>query len=238
MASRTLSIPRGILPAMALIAQHHEKLSVLRAIIDALPPAKRTRRPISEQLAAKLGVSEQEAWQIVTQLMSFHQLRETFGMSAAEVFDAIIKSFEREAPKEWQDKNLELWKAARSTVEEIASGQHPLYLIQKALRLKYEHANTLRDSSLLVDARPIFDETGNTIMQWAVDFVLQVDYHDGSNRKQLYTALDIQDVRKLRVLCERAEAKSRALVATLDSTKRPVVITGAIDDECRTAARS
>lgn len=231
MASRSLSIPRSILPAMALVAQHHKKLGALRAIIQGLPATARTRAVISQSLAEQIGVSEQDAWQIVTQLLSFHQLRETFGMSAPETYDAISKSFEREAPAEWKKTNLELWKDARSTIEDISSGDHPLYFVQKTLRLKYEHPNILRDMSVVVDARPIFDEAGKAVVQWALDYVLQVDYRDGGERKQLYATLDIRDVRKLRSLCERAEEKTAALVTSLAATKLPVLITGDSSDE-------
>src|SRR5262245_7171264 len=130
MASRTLSIPRNILPAMELIAQHHEKLSVLRTLIEGLPPAKRTSLNVARQLARQIGISAADARQVVTQLMSFHQLRETFGMSASEVLDAVLKSLELDAPDDWKTKNIERWKAARPAIEEICSGTHPLYFVQ------------------------------------------------------------------------------------------------------------
>lgn len=231
MAIKALSIPPNILPAMALVAQHHTKLGALREVIQGLAPGARTRRSISKTWAEQVGVSEQDAWQIVAQLLSFHQLRETFGLSASETYESLLQSFQREAPVAWKETNLGLWEQARSAILEVSSSDHPLYVIQKSLRLKYEHPNILRDVSVVVDARPIFDESGKTVVQWALDYVLQVDYRDGGKRKQLYATLDIRDIRKLRTLCERAEEKTVALIASLQPTNLPVIVTGDSDDE-------
>lgn len=147
-------------------------------------------------------------------------------MSAPEAIEAITKSLEVDSPEEWRTKNFDSWKAARANIETVLTGTHPLYFVQKNLRLKYEHANILRDASIVVDARPVFDEKGQEIFQWAIDYVLQVEYYDGDSVKHTYATLDLKDIQKLSLQCARAEAKTKALREALELSKRPVVVTG------------
>lgn len=229
MASRVLSVPKSLLPGIALLVQHKEKLEKLKSAIEGLQPKERSVQSIARQVAGELDVSLSDARALILPLMSFHQLRETFAMSPAETFDALTKSLEVDATDEWKSKNFDAWRASRSQIEAVLSGNHPLYFVQKNLRLKYEHANILRDASIVVDARPVFDEGASDIAQWAVDYVLQVEFYDGESVKRLYATLDAKDVEKLKMQCERAVIKTATLEAMLARLERPVVVTG--DDE-------
>jgi hypothetical protein len=231
MASRTLSIPDNLLPAIALVARHRDKLPLLRSTIEELEPARRTPGPVARQFASKANVSFADARAMINQLMSFHTLQATFGWNASEVFDAILAGLEADAPQEWKTENLEAWKAARKVVEEISAGTHPLYYVQKGLRLKYEHQHILRDANILVDARPLFDEAGRELAQWSIDYIMELEYYDGVRNHQLFATLDSRDIAKIKAQCDRAQTKTATLKAMLEITKRPVVVTGDIDDE-------
>lgn len=226
MASRAISVPRSVQQGVASLASFRDRLGELRSLIAELPPPQRSVHNIARPLSEKFGVSLSEAQGLVVTLLSFHQLRETFSMTPSEAFAAITRSLEVDAPEDWKTKNLDNWKSSRAAVEDALSGSHPLYLVQKNIRLRYEHANILRDASIVVDARPLFDEAGNSVEQWAIDYVLQVEYHDGDSTKRLYATLDMKDLEKLAAQCTRALAKTKALSATLSSLKLPVIVTG------------
>jgi hypothetical protein len=219
-----------VLQGVGLLVNHRDRLGELRPIVEGLAPQKRSVQNIVRPLSEKLGISLGDARSLVVTLLSFHQLRETFSMSPPEAFDAITRSLEVDATDEWRSKNLEYWKQSRARIEDALSGGHPLYVVQKNIRLKYEHANILRDASIVVDARPVFNESGSHVEQWAIDYVLQVEYHDGDSIKRLYATLDVKDLEKLGAQCRRALLKTKALKTTLASLELPVVVTGE-DDE-------
>lgn len=231
MANRVLSIPEQFLPAIALVARHRQQLPLLRNVIEELDPVQRTPGNIARQFASKLKIPVANARDMVNQLMSLHTLQATFAWSPSDTFDSMLASLEADAPQQWKSENLEAWKAARREIEEIAATTHPLYFVQKALRLKFDHQHILRDANLLVDARPLFDEPGREVVQWSIDYVLEIEYHDGARTHHLFATLDAGDVAKLKSQCERAQSKTVTLKTALETTKRPVIVTGDEPDE-------
>lgn len=229
--ARKLSVPDGARQAIGALAENADRVASLAALIEALPPAERTLSKIATQFAKQASISAADARRVVAQLMSFHQLQATYSMTPVEAYEAVLESLETEAPDEWKGRYLDPFKAARKAVEGAISPSHPLYLVQKSVRLKYEHQNVLYDSNVLVDVRPIFDFSGREVKQLAITYVVEIEYNDGGSRKHLLAALDQQDVAKLKAACERAETKTIALKAALGSTQFPIIVTGEMDDD-------
>jgi hypothetical protein len=85
--------------------------------------------------------------------------------------------------------------------------------ITKIRDLTIEHERTFCHARIMTDMRPVFDsriEDGPRAI--LVTHLLRLAYHEGSEKpKDFYVSLDANDLRTLRQLIDRAEAKAKAL---------------------------
>jgi len=95
----------------------------------------------------------------------------------------------------------------------ILLGSNFFSVVSKAFDLATDDERTFCDARILTDLRPVFGpqiEEGPQAM--VVLHSLKLTYHQGSQKhQQFYIALDDDDLKTLRKLIERAEAKAKAL---------------------------
>lgn len=80
----------------------------------------------------------------------------------------------------------------------------------KAVDLSYDYQNLYRSSRVLVDIRPIFDDTRSDLVGGIVSFVMRLDYSNGPMGHTLSVAMDMPDILQLKAACEIALQKARA----------------------------
>jgi len=97
--------------------------------------------------------------------------------------------------------------------------------------LAYDHPNPIRETKIITDLRPIFDEKGLNIKQMTITHTLHIEYHDGVRLQTLFLTLDAADVTKLRKFCERAEIKAVTIKKQMHGLAWPVAILGEYPDE-------
>jgi hypothetical protein len=228
---KRVSVPPSLIPQLALIAEHGDKLHFLREVTDALDPTERTTARIAREFATKAKIAVGDARKIITQIMSLNLLSSTIGSTPAEVYDSVTENLVEEHSRDAKIIDLEKWKAAKASIEELLFPEHPLALVQKTTRLRYEHQNILNLANILTDIRPIFDGAAREIQLMSVGYQLEIQYFDGTQRRHIFTALDAKDVAKLKSACERAETKTATLKEKLKGLPWPVLVSGDIDDD-------
>jgi hypothetical protein len=229
--ARKLRIPSQALPSIEAIGNNFSKLPLLKVIAEELDPGKSSPERISTLFAAKADLSQTDALKIVSQVLGFHGLRTTFGMTPSSLYKAITDSIVGTAAEKWKDEHLENWKKSKDAVIAALDPSHPFTIIEKRTRLTYEHQNVLYDANILTDVRPIFDETAKDIAQLSITHVIGIEYSDGTHRHQLFAAMDSTDVAKLKRACDRAQTKEITLKSKLKGFQGPIILAGELDDE-------
>jgi hypothetical protein len=130
---------------------------------------------------------------------------------------------ERVSPK-W----FSAWEKCTPVVVQLLEPDHPLGTLEKGLYLAYEYQNVATKLQLLTDVRPVFSDDATRIERHVLSYLLRLEYHDGSHLHSLDFALDAEDIRVLRRLCERAEAKAETVQKQLGGNV-PVSIAGDLD---------
>jgi hypothetical protein len=225
---KRISVPPGVLPHLALIAEQGDKLHLLDGITAALKPVELTTDRIAREFAAKANISVSDARRLLTTIMSLNLLGATTGASPDAIYDDVTASL---ADGNSKLVDIDKWKAARAAIVKTLSPTHPLGLVQKTTRLRYEHQNILHRVKILTDVRPVFDNTAREIQLMSVGYVLEIEFNDGTDRRQTFYALDVEDIATLKAECERAQTKTATLKEKLKTLPWPVLISGEADDE-------
>lgn len=99
-----------------------------------------------------------------------------------------------------------------------------LEIASKAGMLLREHAQTYCSARILSDIRPIFGESVEAVpIAATVVHTLKVAYHQGDELKDFFLAMSTKDVRKLRELLDRADAKAESLKTFTVASNTPFV---------------
>ena len=204
---------------------------MLGAVVEELGPDQATSWTDMEVFATKAELSAADAQKIVTQMLALHGLRTTLGLTADDFYEKLTESLLADTSEEWQAKNLGNWRKSKNNLVDAFSPNHPFHIIEKRTRLTYEHQNVMYDAGIVTDVRPVFDDTGLNIEQLSIHHVISIEYFNGTQRNQLFAALDSADVARLKKACERAQTKEATLKKKLKGFNGPVVTAGEVDDE-------
>lgn len=217
---RRLSIPNTAIPAFVLIAEHGDKLPILSQVSASIPLASRTFGRVIKEFSDKAKLPLSDARKIVQQVAAFNLLGTNEGVSAAETFANLTESLIEN--HSGSKVNLDKWKAAKDSLIELLAPEHPIGLLQKTTKLKYDYQNILGNVGILTDVRPVFDNSAREIQLLNVAHTLQLEYSDGTERRTLYFAMDAIDIAKLKSQCARAETKAATLKEKLKVLLCPI----------------
>lgn len=172
-----------------------------------------------EALAANAQtISAEDAEKIIETIYSLYQLKNQIPLSEFDDFsDVIIDAMndsENEALK-LSDENLADFKQKFSALLNVNS----LSIRTKAQNLRLEHANVLKDMSLITDLRPIFgDNVDENPVGIVLVHTLKIVYEQNDESMNFYFALDDDDLTEFISVLKRAQIKSESLRKFADKT--------------------
>lgn len=131
----------------------------------------------------------------------------------------VMKSLPEETKKKYEeniDKLISLF--------EIYDKNNPIAISYKAQRLTYLRNKLIHDSEIISDARPIFNEAGDNIVEFVVTHELILTLLVDGSFKREHLTLDHADILALRKACDRALIKSGTIKKTLEGKLKVEVL--------------
>ena len=226
-----INVPNSAFPQIAVMAELGRSIALLRPAIEGVDPARRSIDRISAEFSAKAKISKADARKIITQLRSLDTVRITLGFTAKEIFDALIESISESDNPDAKKIDLNKLKAAEREIVDVFSAEHPLGLVNKISRLRFDYANILYAANIITDVRPIFDDAALDVKALTVGYTLELEYTDGTERRQIFAALDAKDIAKLKAACERAQTKTLTIKEKFKGLSWPLLIAGEVTDD-------
>jgi hypothetical protein len=214
-----LTVPERHRPGLAAILRlNHDTVD---ALITALTLSSSSRASTASVLAklppVTTDISDDELQVIVRTVLSLYALRVTREVSAndlsKDIVDAIVSGEYREL-KVTDEQAADLHNKLTKLL-----GVDPLAYQMKARDVARQHERSFCAARILTDIRPIFGlASDNAPVDAVITHTLKITYHEGSDRdtKELFFAMDDDDIQELKAILERAEMKSESLKELLD----------------------
>jgi len=185
-------------------------------------------RTIEKELNNLLPDQKIDSRAIVKQLFHLYSLHRESELEPKTIFEGLLNSIlEVEGPLKWKKKEIDKWKELKPQIIELLS-LPSLDVAFKATELTSEYDNILKNSKILTDIRPIYNETVSEVEGTFVTFTLRLQYYDRNREiERISFALDIDDIKKMIKSCERAIKKSETGKEFLiKKGEKPVFIMG------------
>jgi len=172
----------------------------------------------SEQLGARTGsVDKLRLDAIVGALLSLHAGSAPLAEMTTADFVADIREtvYSAKSPPELAAELFELRLSSLTNLPAVSlSGQ--------AWELLSENAHNFLQSRIITDIRPIFDRTDNVALEGAlVLHSLKITYGDVEGHHDFFVSLDNDDLQKLILTLQRAQAKAARAQALLEASNMP-----------------
>lgn len=209
------TIPReyqaGLAELLKLVkeGQAEELVSALKGVRPV-----RSRAALRAALAVKLeNLESSTVADIVDTLIALFSVRDSLSQSAPEFADTMINVMNRTGSDDLalSDGTVrDSFGVVFTQILEIES----LEVAAKAIVLDYEQENIVHGPlRVLTDVRPIFNsgKTDLTIRGAMITYTLKFNYHDGRSMKEMFAALDAEQVDELINVLERAKSKAESL---------------------------
>src|SRR5260370_19616168 len=100
-------------------------------------------------------------------------------------------------------------------------GLNTLERASKIEQLKADHHSIFYDAKILTDLRPVFDQPTEQPIGAIVTHTLKIIFHEAGEHKELYFALDADDVLTLKKIADRAADKMSSLQNVLKTANIP-----------------
>lgn len=216
-----ITIPIEYQPGFSELLELEEDQA--RELVSALKEirATRNRRGLRRSVTSEVdSIERPKLDEIMDMLISLFGLRESLDVSTSEFVSIILEAME-ESELEGigfpEAKSRESFETLLAEILEIES----LEISAKAVSLVYEQDHIIHGGfRVLTDLRPIFgsDPADTSTLAAMVTYTLKFEYHEGSEVKELFAALNARQVDELLQSLERAKAKAESLEHALEGT--------------------
>lgn len=199
--------------------------SVRDRLIEAVSTGPMVLRPsiLSSQIASKLdgSVSGDDLEEIIEALASVYYISEDFE-DKDQFGKELVRAIEDSLPKgvSLPEGDREHFTEQLSKLLDIDS----LRIASKALFLQHEYAHAFCSARVMTDIRPIFGSSPEKPPKAAlIVHTLRLSYHEGTDLKHFYIAMDSDELAELMYVLDRADSKAGSLKTVLDAANLPRV---------------
>lgn len=214
-----LEIPESIQVGLRLFRTLDR--SVVEQLFGALseePPRIGVNRLVDSVTAKLRTLPKEDLTKLVSAILGLHSGLRITKLSQEDFLQAVVDSEELAVPNE--EKSA--FKTRLKQCLELPS----VAITSKVNDVRTDHEHTFRAARILTDLRPIFgyDNVESSVGKPAaavISHMLKIEYMEGHELKEMFFALDVQDVADLRAVLRRADAKGIALKALADKAQIP-----------------
>ena len=217
MSSR-LMIPEAQKPEFKKILNlTDEQAQDLYSALEVTPPAAEFRTFL-ESLSSRVSTLQKNVvFGIAGTLFAVYRYRDSVENTVEDVPNELAAAYAESEGISKEDQSRLSLRLAR-----LLGFNTSLGLSAKASDVLLENSDSFTGARIVTDIRPIFSgKEPSSLGGSVVVHVLKIEYLEGSQEKEFFVALDTQDIRILKSVLERAEAKEAIVNAFLQGSGLP-----------------
>jgi hypothetical protein len=208
-----LSVPKGAADEIAMLVAYADRLATILDATMKMESATATST-VLKPLAQETGIDRVVLRKLFNALQNLSGIAAELG-GADAAFERLADALGNEIAKDWDQKKGPILSALQRY-----SDNNPIAITIKAERLTYFYEKIYRDGEIITEARPVYNEAGDSVIEMVILQSLVVTHSSPNGQwHRTHIAMDATDVLKLRKACERAIVKAKTLKATLDRAK-------------------
>lgn len=224
------NIPKQELPSFKLLARTSpETLQKLTEVLGTLPPSLDVDKlfaPVSQTSGIERSVVEE----LLPLVLRWTMVQRRLELSVEDFVNSLAAGLNTLPDEEWSEEDRSGWTRVSSQLQNLLSSETAITACAKAGELLLNQQLILCTSKIITDMRTVFDDSALAVRGILPYHTLVLRCHEGSDNRDIYVALDLDDLIVLREQLERAEKKEKLLRHTLEEAGLTVIETSAKAD--------
>jgi hypothetical protein len=208
-----ITVPESAYPAIeGLVNLSAEDFKILLKALEQAKPAAAPHLFWKHVAMYAPAIKTSTIKTIVNELFSMHLALEDIPVSTEQFAKSLSEDVfsEQKLPINEADRDI-----LRDRLTRLFELKASLRLTAKASDVSTDAQHVFYTAKILTDARPVFNESGTEIEAAVIIHNLLIHYGDASDHKNFFVTLDANDVKELRLVLDRADAKAKALQSIL-----------------------
>jgi len=180
-------------------------------LVEAVRRAKPSLLPaaFAQEVASTSGIAAGRVEAILSAFGGMYLARISAGSSLDAFVAALSSALQKRGDEVPQPRD---WNAFQTNVKTLLACEDSLGVTAKAMDLMTDHERNFHDTRIVTDVRHIFAaDPAQPPKAAVVAHVLNLVYSEIDGVKEMYLALDASDLKRLKSVIERAEAKEANL---------------------------
>ena len=186
----------------------------LMQAVEAAPPQMSVAR-FREKLNETLDDDDVGTWRgIISELVQMEETRSHFSLSADELAEAVGNAA------------LQIEKITKKDVKslkervKIFSDSHgeSIALTCKTAGIIGDHDRVFYNSRIMTDIRSVFNKSADAVDATVIVHTLVIHFGQGGDHKDIYFAMDAEDIKNLQEALDRAKKKEKTLRSLIQKT--------------------
>jgi hypothetical protein len=214
-----LTIPKSSYAAFQHLIRFdaHEFEAFLDALSKAEPSLDQDN--FWKHVAAQLGGADKSVIKtIVQEIFDMHDAishadSKEIAAFVGEIAEAAFFAKSEQFPFEEGDK-----KILKDRLIRIFEGRKGLNITMKAMGVLTDQDHLFLHARIMTDVRPVFNERGDSVDAAVIVHNLRIHYSVDSDHKDIYFAMDTNDIQSLRAALDRADVKAKCLQGLLKTS--------------------
>jgi hypothetical protein len=188
----------------------------ISALLQKSPGNSLTNATALRPSSSFATLTAEEVKSLLVAVIELYRVRADRDVSVQEFATGVV-----DAMVEIEEVDLRIPESGREEFEQkllVLLGAEKLSLISKAKNLASEDERSFCDARIITDVRPVFPDTPQTSpTSMVIVQRLRIEYHvGGSKHKDLYIAVDADDLKRLQSVISRAQAEAKSLESALE----------------------
>lgn len=194
----------------------------VRELVSALKdePPMLNRADLQQRVGQKVSPDlSSNLDEIMETLISLYALRDSMGLALPDFVEAVTGMVDESGTEELEFAREEERERFEATLVQLL-GLDSLSIAARAADILYERERTVHGiPRVFTDIRPIFGADPEAKLRGAVIVhTLKISYHEREQIRELFVALDAENVNELIDVLQRANSKAETLKRFLDDT--------------------
>ena len=170
---------------------------------------------VTANFASKIEVAE-----MVRMLLGLYYFRLSQRLSPEQIVSDVVEEMKNSEFSEPSGG----WASFKENLEVLLSIEVPLGVTSKALDVQTQHQRVFSQARIVTDLRPVFGvDPAAKPTAAVIVHTLKIEYRESGTKRQVFIALDKNDLKELKDLLDLAEKKEASIEALLEPTNLPIL---------------
>jgi hypothetical protein len=213
----SMEIPESDIPKLEKIANLSDAtFKSLLAAFKAAEPSINFEEYSASLIKASPELKELDLLSIISIVLALYRSKDVSGFDSEKVVGLAARFLSERYSDRFPKERLTL---LLNRIKELFDSGNSATMASRAFNVLGGHTNVFTEARIFSDIRPVFGDSVDSVQAAVMVHNLKLSFSHNNEKKEIFLALDNDDIETLKKVIERAEKKTKAMTVFLERSQ-------------------